>query len=124
VKVYVCNLMTQANESLGRTAADHIRALYDHAGGPIFDYALINQRPASADLKAKYALEGASQIVVDLEAIESLGVCPVLGDYLFEDGVARHDTDRVAKDLLDLVIQSLLESGSRNRPRYNASASH
>src|ERR1700691_555436 len=27
VKVYVCNLMTQANESLGRTAADHIRAL-------------------------------------------------------------------------------------------------
>ncbi len=104
--------MTQANESLGRTAADHIRALYDHAGGPIFDYALINQRPASADLKAKYALEGASQIVVDLEAIESLGVCPVLGDYLFEDGVARHDTDRVARDLLDLVIQSPLESGT------------
>src|SRR5579872_2508466 len=27
VKVYVCNLMTQTNESLGRTAADHIRAL-------------------------------------------------------------------------------------------------
>src|SRR5712692_3516140 len=26
LKVYVCNLMTQANESLGRTAADHIRA--------------------------------------------------------------------------------------------------
>ena len=26
-KVYICNLMTQANESLGLTAADHIRAL-------------------------------------------------------------------------------------------------
>ncbi len=106
VKVYVCNLMTQANESLGRTAADHIRALNDHAGGTIFDYALINRRPLSDELKAKYALEAASQIVSDLEAIEALGVCPVLGDYLFEDGVARHDTHRLAEDLLELVAQA------------------
>jgi uncharacterized cofD-like protein len=105
-KVYVCNLMTQANESLGRTAADHIRALNDHAGGQIFDYALINRAPMSNELKAKYALEGASQIVADLDAIEAMGVCPVLGDYLFEDGVARHATDKVAKDLLDLAIQT------------------
>lgn len=106
LKVYVCNLMTQANESLGRTAADHIRALDDHAGGRIFDYVLINRMPLSGDLKAKYALEGASQIVSDLEAIEALGVCPVLGDYLFEDGVARHDTDHLAEDLLELAMQA------------------
>jgi uncharacterized cofD-like protein len=114
VKVYVCNLMTQANESLGRTAADHIRALNDHAGRQIFDYALINQLPASPELKAKYALEGASQITVDLEAIEAMGVCPVLGDYLFEDGVARHNTDQLAKDLLDLVIQAPTEASLRS----------
>src|SRR5207302_11490462 len=87
IKVYVCNLMTQANESLGRTAAEHIRALNDHAGGQIFDYALVNQAPLSPDLKAKYALEGASQIVADLEAIEAMGVYPVLGDYLAGDTV-------------------------------------
>ena len=112
-KVYICNLMTQANESLGRTAADHIRALYDHASCRLFDYALINRQPVSEELKAKYSLEGASQIVVDLEAIEALGVCPVLGDYLFEDGVARHNTDQLAKDLLDLTIQA--PSGSHSR---------
>lgn len=106
IKVYVCNLMTQANESLGLTAADHLRALNAHAGAQIFDYALINQTSVSDDLKAKYALEGASQIVADLDAIEALGVCPVLGDYLFEDNVARHNTDRLAKDLLDLAIQA------------------
>jgi uncharacterized cofD-like protein len=105
-KVYICNLMTQANESLGRTAADHIRALNDHAGGQIFDFALINRAELSGNLKAKYALEGASQIVADLDSIEALGVCPVLGDYLFEDVVARHDTDHLAKDLLDLAMQA------------------
>ena len=106
IKVYVCNLMTQANESLGRSAADHIRALNDHAGFQLFDYALINRTPVSNELKAKYALEGASQIVADLDAMEAMGVCPVLGDYLFEDAVARHATDRVAHDLLNLLFEA------------------
>src|SRR5438477_2392019 len=106
IKIYICNLMTQANESLGLTAADHIRALNRHAQAQLFDYALINRKPASDDLKAKYALEGAAQIVADLEAIEQLGCCPVLGDYLEEAGVARHATDLVARDLLDIAIQA------------------
>src|SRR6266567_4204858 len=110
VKAYVCNLMTQANESLGRTAADHIRALNDHAGGQIFDYALVNRAPISKELKGKYGLEGASQIVVDLDAIVAMAVCPVLGDYLFEDNVARHATDKVARDLLKLATQTLPET--------------
>jgi uncharacterized cofD-like protein len=106
VKVFVCNLMTQANESLSLTAADHIRALNNHAGVQFFDYALINRKVASPELKAKYALEGASQIVADIEAIEGLGVCPVLGDYLEEGTVARHATDQVAHDLMALMAQA------------------
>src|SRR5579862_1458023 len=104
-KVYVCNLMTQANESLGLTAADHIRALNRHARKQIFDYALINRSPVSNEMKAKYALEGACQIVNDLDAIEALGVIPVLGDYLEEAGVARHNTSRVARDLMHLASE-------------------
>ncbi len=107
-KVYVCNLMTQANESLGLTAADHIRALYQHAGREIFDFALLNQTRASSALKAKYALEAASAIVADAGAVEALGVTPILGNYLLEEaGVARHDTARVAKDLLAVASGAL-----------------
>ncbi len=104
-KVYICNLMTQANESLGLTAADHIRALNRHAQRQLFDYALINRMPASEKLKAKYASEGASQIVNDLDAVEAQGVIPVIGDYLEEAGVARHNTACVARDLLELAAQ-------------------
>jgi uncharacterized cofD-like protein len=105
-KVFICNLMTQANESLGLTAGDHIRALNSHAGKQIFDYALVNRMPVSEELKAKYALEGACQIVADLEAIEALGVIPVLGDYLEEASVARHNAIRVATDLLLLAASN------------------
>jgi uncharacterized cofD-like protein len=106
IKVFICNLMTQVNESLSLTAADHIHALDHHAGVRLFDYALLNRKAASAEMKAKYAIEGASQIVVDLEAIEALGVCPVLGDYLEEGEAARHATDRVAHDLMALMAQA------------------
>jgi uncharacterized cofD-like protein len=104
-KVYICNLMTQANESLGRTAADHIRALNGHAQARIFDYALLNHTSISGQLKAKYALEGATQVIVDQAAIKELEVSPVLGDYLDEGEVARHATDRIARDLMALAGQ-------------------
>lgn len=102
-KVYVCNLMTQANESLGLTASDHIRAIYDHARARIFDVALLNSTPISTDLRAKYALEGASQVVCDTEKIEALGVRPIFADLLEPGGVARHAPERLAAQLLALV---------------------
>ena len=80
---------------------------------------MINRTPASESLKAKYALEGAAQIVADLEAIEQLGCCPVLGDYLDEAGAARHATEMVARDILDIATQSA--GGSRKRPLQPAS---
>jgi uncharacterized cofD-like protein len=103
VKVFICNLMTQANESLGLSAAEHIEAAYRHAGRSIFDYALLNQAQLSPELKAKYALEGAAQIVVDTDRIERLGVRPVMGDYLAEGNVARHNAERVARDVIALA---------------------
>jgi uncharacterized cofD-like protein len=110
IKVYICNLMTQANESLGLSAADHIHALHEHAQMRIFDFALINQKAVSHPVKARYALEGASQIVADLDAVRSLGVQPILGNYLVEDKTARHATDQVAHDLIHLA-QIALVSG-------------
>jgi uncharacterized cofD-like protein len=121
IKVYICNLMTQANESLGRTAADHIRALNGHARTRIFDYALLNRKGISAQLKAKYAREGATQVVVDEEAIEELKVTPLLGDYLDEGEVARHATDRIAGDLMELAVRCRTDQrpSSRRDPTHS-----
>ena len=107
VKVFVCNLMTEANESLGLSAADHIRVLHEHARTRIVDYAMVNRSSVPGELKAKYAAEGGSQIQVDVAAIEKMGVKVMLGDYLeTAQGVARHATDRVARDLLGLAAQA------------------
>ena len=108
-KVFVCNLMTQANESLGLTASQHIEKILQHAvgetGSPIFDYALVNTTPFSAARLEQYAREGQRPIEADLDAIRALGVEPVTGNFVHEgDVVLRHDYDRVAETLLALGL--------------------
>ena len=73
-RVYVCNLMTQGNESLHLTASQHIERIYDHARQPLFDYALVNTAPVSAAIRERYAAEGAEVIEPDVVRIEAMGI--------------------------------------------------
>jgi uncharacterized cofD-like protein len=102
VRVYVCNLMTQANESLDLTASQHIERIYEHTHAPIFDYALVNTAPFSQETLARYAAEGASPIVADIERIEALGVHCIAGDYASQESLVRHAPNSVTDTLLAL----------------------
>jgi uncharacterized cofD-like protein len=103
LKVYICNLMTQPGESRGYSAADHLRALHEHAGRRLFDAVILNTGKVSASLRRRYAADGAAPVLNDLAEVRALGVVPVLANALVEDRVARHDSDRLAKLLLRLV---------------------
>jgi uncharacterized cofD-like protein len=102
IRVYICNLMSQANESLGLTASEHIERIYEHTRAPIFDCALINTAPFSAETLARYAAEGAAPIVPDIERIQALGVRCIVGDFASEESVVRHAPGRVTGALLAL----------------------
>ncbi|MCL2661312.1 MAG: YvcK family protein, partial [Acidobacteriaceae bacterium] len=113
-KVFICNLMTQANESLGLTAAQHIEKIQQHAGsvrgpngsiGSVFDYALVNTAPISPELLARYASEGQEPILADLDRVRALGVEPVAGSFVREGDLLRHDSDRLAEALMMLAMQ-------------------
>jgi uncharacterized cofD-like protein len=102
-RIYVANLMTQANESLHLTAAEHIERIYAHARQPIFDYALVNTAPVSASIRERYAAEGAEVIEADVEKIEAMGIRCITGDFAAEGDVLRHAADRVAAALLRIT---------------------
>jgi len=107
VRVYICNLMTQANESLGLTASQHIERIYEHTRAPIFDYALVNTAPFSPQTLARYADEKAAPIVADIERIEALGVQCIAGNFASEESVVRHAAGRVTGALLALGEMAL-----------------
>jgi uncharacterized cofD-like protein len=108
LRVYVCNLMTQANESLGLSAADHIERIYNHTHAPIFDCALVNTAPFSPETLARYAAEGASPIAADIERIEALGVRCIAGNFASEEAVVRHNAACVTGALLALGQAALI----------------
>jgi uncharacterized cofD-like protein len=115
-KVFVCNLMTQANESLGLTASQHIEKIMQHAEGtrsPIFDYALINTGPISDTRLEQYAREGQQPIEADLDRVRALGVEPVTGNFVHEGDVLRHDYDLVAERVLALGLERLVQTVTR-----------
>jgi len=109
VRVYVCNLMTQANESLGLTASEHIERIYEHTRAPVFDFALVNTAPFSAATLARYAAEAASPIEADIERIEALGVRCIAGNFASEGNVVRHEANRVTGALLALGQMGLVD---------------
>jgi uncharacterized cofD-like protein len=102
LRVYVCNLMTEANESLGLTASEHIQRIYEHARAPIFDYALVHTARFHPDTLERYAAEDASPIEADIERVEAMGVRCIAGDFASEGNVVRHAAGRVTGALLAL----------------------
>ena len=112
IRVFICNLMTQANESLGLTASEHIERIYDHTREPIFDYAIVNTAPFSPEILARYAKENASPIAADIERVEALGVRCIAGDFASEESVVRHNADRVTGALLALGQAASLKAAN------------
>lgn len=106
LKVLVCNLMTQPGETEGMSAADHVRAVIEHAG-PVLDAALVNARPPDPEALARYAARGASPVAADRRQLIDLGVVPVEADLLKEGPRIRHDGRKVTRCLLKLARTGL-----------------
>src|ERR1700754_4395962 len=113
-RVFVCNLMTQANESLGLTASEHIEKILNHSGGAkgqkIFDYALINTAPIRPETLTQYQRGGQEPIEADLDRVRALGVEPIAGSFVHEGEVLRHDYEAVARTLMELVMKARSQS--------------
>ena len=103
LKVYVCNVMTQAGETEGYTAADHIRALFDHARPGLFDICLTNDSPIPRSIAERYLTEGAEPLLCDREACEALVVEVVCRPVVsVENNLVRHNPGHLARELMAL----------------------
>jgi len=102
-KIYVLNIMTQPGETESYSAVDHVQALADHCGGILFPNILINNRMPSPDMLQRYSAEHSSVVQVEHARLRAMGMNVVERDLLAEDGVIRHDPDRLANAVLDML---------------------
>ncbi|MBM7661527.1 putative cofD-like protein [Bacillus mesophilus] len=104
-KIYVCNVMTQAGETLDYTASDHVKALYNHIG-PCINTILVNDEEIPESIQALYAKELAKPVIYDTTRLSSLGLDIIHDKIINYNGeVIRHDTTKVASLLYKLLEQ-------------------
>lgn len=104
-KVYICNLMTQAGETLDFTASDHVKALYSHMKCSFLDTILVNSENIPESILNRYSEEFAKPVHFDFNQLYELGLEVVQGEIMsLENGVIRHDTKEVASILYNLLI--------------------
>lgn len=103
-KVYVCNVMTQAGETMGYTAFDHVQALHDHLGAPFIDTAIVNNHDIPAELRKLYAKELSEPVVVDEDRFAESKIRLIQDELAkYDDQVVRHDTLKLASILYSLL---------------------
>ena len=106
-KVYICNLMTQAGETLDYTASDHVKAIFRHTGCQAVDSILVNSREVPQEVQDQYKEEYARPVVYDKESLQNLGLEIVQGEiYNYEENAIRHDTKKVAGLLYSLLNEA------------------
>jgi uncharacterized cofD-like protein len=104
-KVFVCNIMTQPNESLGMSAADHLRVVFDHSPLPLFDNVLVNASPLPPEVLVRYSETGATPVLCDAAELAAMGVRVVKGDFATDAIVARHNPHRLASELVRIAVE-------------------
>jgi uncharacterized cofD-like protein len=104
-RVYIANLMTQPGETSHYSVADHVRAIYHHAGRRLFDYAIVNSAPISPRLLRRYRTEGAEPVATSLPELERMGLKCIEADVLQQDRVVRHDQSALADLLLKRFVK-------------------
>ncbi|MCG2676142.1 uridine diphosphate-N-acetylglucosamine-binding protein YvcK, partial [bacterium] len=105
IKIYVCNVMTQAGETDNYSASDHIEAIYKHTKSKFLDYVLVNTSHAPLELAKKYEEEKAFPVKVDEEKLKKLGVKVVKANFMSTRDYLRHEPDKLARAIMRIFME-------------------
>jgi uncharacterized cofD-like protein len=105
LKVYVCNLATQAGETDGYSALDHVQALESHLGEDLFDCVLVND-----NLEVQTPANWNAAMVQPTGD----GRHPLYPSDVVDPGIAwRHDPGKLARSIMNIYVEHTKKSALR-----------
>lgn len=111
-KIYISNLMTQPGETDNYTGRQHLEIIKQYAPEIHFDFVVVNDKRISKEQTERYAMEGAYQIGLDDDSLDSVidSSTQVIRANLLEEGekVRHHSTV-----LADVVLACRQQSCSQ-----------
>jgi uncharacterized cofD-like protein len=109
-RIYVSNLMTQPGETVGYSAADHVRAILDHGGPGLIDWVILNDGMFAPEVERRYRAQGAYPVRGDVAQLERMGLRCISENILEQHGKVRHDGRRLA----DILLKEFITKRSRS----------
>lgn len=104
VKVYVCNIMTQAGETDGYCTSTHLKALIGHSHQGVVDYCIVNTGKIPLDVLKRYEEEKSYPVVNDSEVIKGMGYRLIEDDIVsLSENMVRHDPLKLARMILGFL---------------------
>jgi uncharacterized cofD-like protein len=102
-KVYICNVMTEFDETDGFDATDHIHQILSYAPELKLDYAVFNSAPISPEMLQKYAAEKAVALSAPQSLPPELGPIEILAlPVASESRAVRHDPALLMKAIFKI----------------------
>jgi uncharacterized cofD-like protein len=111
-KIFICNLMTQPGETDNYSARQHLETVKGYAPEIHFDYVIVNDKRITPEQSERYALEGAHQIGIDDDPIDSAleQSTQIVRTNLLEDGdKVRHDSALLARVVLACKRKAIMQ---------------
>jgi uncharacterized cofD-like protein len=97
VKIFVCNIATQAGETDAYTCYDHLRALEGHVGEDLFDVILCNDN-YSGEINP-----GSQWVMADEKTLSDSRAYPA--DLVDVNHPWRHDSVKLAQTIVDIFLE-------------------
>jgi uncharacterized cofD-like protein len=119
IKLYISNIMTEPGQTDNYTLSDHIRAIHAHDGRGIIDYCLADTADLIPEYVRKYNMEGSDIVELDASKVTSQGIKLIKRDLsCIHSGLIRHDADKVAKIIMELICNELKFKDLQNDTEY------
>ena len=105
-KMYICNIMSEHGETDGYQVSDCIKQINKYVDKNFIDVVLANKKIVPDNVLKFYQNEKSSQIMIDRENIQAMGVKLITADLLYiKNNQARHDYIKTALEVFTYLTR-------------------
>lgn len=119
LKIYISNIMTEPGQTDDYDVSQHIQSIIEHSGAGTIDFCIADVGEIVPEYIRKYNLMGSDIVNIDTSEIRSKGV-QLIKDELatIEGNYIRHDPDKTAKLIIELICTDLRFKDQHNNEQY------
>ena len=111
--------MTEPGQTDDYDVSHHIQSILDHSGKGIIDFCIADVGEIIPEYVRKYNLMGSDIVNIDTSNIKGKGIQLIKGELVgIEDGYIRHDPEKIAKLIIELICTDLRFRDQQNNEQY------